>query len=250
MTEPTSSGADADIAAVAGPPAATSPESASVWEDFIDIFYAPSKVFARRSMSGFLIPMLVVTIAVGILYAVNGAVWGPIADAETLRSLAGRADVPPEAIERARRMAPTIGKVGILIGTPIGIFIIGLVLWLVGKLFEAKQTLGQAVMVASYASIPRIVEGLATSVQALLLDPSQFTGRLRVSIGLGRFFDPETTSHALLGLLGSVDVFTIWVTVLLAIGLSVTGKIPRARAAGAGVIVWLVGAGLLAVSIR
>ena len=39
-----------------------------------------------------------------------------------------------------------------------------------------------------------------------------------------------------------VDVFTIWVTVLLAIGLSVTGKIPRQRAAIAAVIMWLVGA--------
>jgi hypothetical protein len=32
------------------------------------------------------------------------------------------------------------------------------------------------------------------------------------------------------------------VTVLLVIGLSVTGKIPRSKAAIAGVIVWIVGA--------
>jgi hypothetical protein len=37
-------------------------------------------------------------------------------------------------------------------------------------------------------------------------------------------------------------VFTIWVTVLLAIGLSVTGKIPRRRAAIAAGLVWLLGA--------
>jgi hypothetical protein len=59
---------------------------------------------------------------------------------------------------------------------------------------------------------------------------------------VGRFFDPETTSPALLALLGRIDVFTIWVTVLLVIGLSVTGKIPRAKAAIAGVIVWFLGA--------
>jgi hypothetical protein len=49
-------------------------------------------------------------------------------------------------------------------------------------------------------------------------------------------------SPALLGFLGRIDVFTIWVTVLLVIGLSVTGKIPRGRAAIAGVVVWLAGA--------
>jgi hypothetical protein len=97
-------------------------------------------------------------------------------------------------------------------------------------------------MVASYAFIPRIVEGVVTSVQGLLLDPAQFNGRWRVSLGVGRFLDPDATSPVLLALLGRVDVFTIWVTVLLAIGLSVTGKIPRGRAAIAGVIMWLLGA--------
>ena len=121
-------------------------------------------------------------------------------------------------------------------------FLTGLALWVVGKFFDAKQTLGQAVMVAAYASVPRIVEGVVTSIQGLLLDPAQFTGRWRVSLGVGRFLDPETASPALLALVGRMDVFTIWVTVLLVIGLSVTGKIPRSRAAIAGVIVWFLGA--------
>jgi len=46
----------------------------------------------------------------------------------------------------------------------------------------------------------------------------------------------------LLGLVGRIDVFTIWVTILLAIGLAVTGKIPRSRAAIAGVLMWVLGA--------
>ena len=49
-------------------------------------------------------------------------------------------------------------------------------------------------------------------------------------------------SPALLGLLGRIDLFTIWVTVLLVIGLAVTGKIPRGRAAIAGVVMWFAGA--------
>jgi hypothetical protein len=242
MTEPTSRGADADISPPSASPTA-SPSTASVWEDFIDIFYAPSTVFARRSTSGFLIPMLVVTIAAGVLYLVNSNVWSQVMDAEMSRALAKRAqNLTPEQIETTRKFGTTMGKIGVFVFTPIAMFLTGLALWLVGKLFEAKETLGQAVMVASYAYVPRIIEGVLTSVQGLLLDPSQFTGRWRVSIGLGRFLDPETTSPALLGLLGRVDVFTIWVTVLLAIGLAVTGKIPRAKAAIAGAIVWFLGA--------
>jgi len=41
---------------------------------------------------------------------------------------------------------------------------------------------------------------------------------------------------------GRLDVFTLWTTVLLAIGLSVTGRIPRRQAAMAAAIVWFVGA--------
>jgi len=240
MTEPTSPGADADLS-TAAPPTAASPTKASVWEDFIDIFYAPSAVFARRS--GFIVPMLVVTLAAGLLYVVNSAVWSQVMDAEMTRALAKRSQsLTPEQIEGARKIGTTFARISIFVFTPVIMFLTGLALWVVGKFFDAKETLRQAVMVAAYANVPRIVEGVATSVQGLLLDTSKFTGRWRVSLGLGRFFDPETTSPALLALLGRVDVFTIWVTVLLVIGLSVTGKIPRAKAAIAGVIVWFLGA--------
>jgi hypothetical protein len=242
MTEPTSTGIDADVSPASASSAGASPDSASVWEDFIDIFYAPSKVFARRSTSSFIIPMLVVVIAVGALFIANSGVLASIVDAGIAQAIAKRPNASAQEIEMMRTWGPRSAKIGVFIGTPISIFITGLALWLVGKLFEAKETLGQAVMVASYASIPRIVEGVATSVQGLLLDTSRFTSPYNVSIGLARFFDPETTSPALLALIGRVDLFKIWMAVLLAIGLSVTGKIPRARAAIAAAIIWLASA--------
>jgi VanZ family protein len=44
-----------------------------------------------------------------------------------------------------------------------------------------------------------------------------------------------------IALLGRIDLFTIWVTVLLAIGLAVVARIPRSRAAIAAVVVWVIG---------
>jgi hypothetical protein len=79
-------------------------------------------------------------------------------------------------------------------------------------------------------------------VQGLFVDPAQLTGRYSVSLGLGRFMDPATTPAVLYYMLGRIDVFTIWLTVLLAIGLAVTGKVDGVRAAIAGVLVWLLGA--------
>jgi ABC-type transport system involved in cytochrome c biogenesis permease component len=46
----------------------------------------------------------------------------------------------------------------------------------------------------------------------------------------------------MIALASRVDLFTIWITVLLAIGLHVVGKIPKQQAGIAAGITWLVGA--------
>jgi hypothetical protein len=224
---------------------------ASRWEDFIDIFYAPSTVFARRANAGFLLPMVVVTVLTGVFYIINSGVWSPIMDAEMTRAMAKQSQqLTAEQLQRVRGVSETMAKIGAFVFVPIGIFLTGLMLWVCGKFVEAKQTVRQATMVAAFAFMPRIIEALVVSVQGLLLDPSSFNGRWRVSLGIGRFFDPDATSPALLALVGRLDVFTIWVTVLLAIGLAVTGGISRSRAAIAAAIVWLLGAAPLLMQAR
>ena len=223
--------------------AAVAPPKASRWEDFIDVFYAPSTVFARRAEASFLLPMVVVTLLTGVLYIMNSGVWSEVMDAEMTRALARQAQqLTAEQLEKVRAFSTTMAKIGSFAFVPIGIFLTGFMLWVCGKFVEAKETLRQATMVAAFAFMPRIIEALVVAVQGLLLDPGSFNGRWRVSLGVGRFLDPDTTSPALLALVGRLDVFTIWVTVLLAIGLAVTGRISRGRAAIAAAIVWLLGA--------
>lgn len=228
------------------PASPISPEtSASKWEDFIDIFYAPASVFARRATSGFGLPMLVASLLIGLIFMANMGVMQPIMDAEFTRGAAAAMKKNPqitaEQMSQFRGVGEKIAVVFAFIGTPIAIFFIGLMVWLVGKLFDAKATLGAALMVASYAYIPKIVAAIAGGVMGLLSDPASLNGMYKVSLGVGRFLDPDTTSPVLLAILGRMDVFTIWVTVLLAIGLSVTGRIPRSRAAVAGVLIWILG---------
>lgn len=226
------------------PQSTTAP--AAWWEDFIDIFYAPSQVFERRARSGFGIPMLVVTILIALIAFANSGVMQPIMDAEFARASAvqmrNNPQLTAEMMEKGRGIGEGIAKYGAVVFVPVGIFLTGLVLWLCGKVFDAKQTLAAAVTVSAFAFVPRVLEGVLTGVQGLILDPSALNGRFKLSLGLGRFLDPDTASPVLLALLGRVDVFTIWVTVLLVIGLSVTGRIPRSRAAIAGVLVWIAGA--------
>jgi hypothetical protein len=221
-------------------------KAASRWEDFIDIFYAPASVYARRAGSGFGIPLLVVTVIIGVIFIANSGVMQPIMDAEFSRGMAAAMKknpaITPEMMQKGRAIGETFAKIGAFVFVPIAIFLTGLVLWLIGKLFDAKESLGAALMVTAYAYVPKILESVLTGVQGLLMDPASLNGRYKVSLGVGRFLDPDTASPMLLALGGRVDLFTIWVTVLLAIGLSVTGRIPRSKAAMAAALVWICGA--------
>ena len=239
---PSESGLGTATADTAPKPAAP----AAWWEDFVDIFYAPSQVFARRTGAGFGLPMLVVTVLLVLLAAANSGIMQPIMDAEFARATAAAMRKDPritaEMMEKGRAFGEGFAKYGAIVFVPVGMFLTGLMLWLIGKLFDAREQLSDAIMVAAYAFMPRVVEAVVAGVQGLLIDPASLNGRFKLSLGLGRFLDPDTASPVLLALLGRVDVFTIWVTVLLAIGLSVTGRIPRSRAAAAAAIVWVCGA--------
>jgi hypothetical protein len=221
-------------------------ERTGVWEDFIDLFYAPSQVFARRANGSAWIPLVVVTLGIGALFYLNSGVLQPMMDAEFDRGMAAamrqNPRLTPEMAEGFRRTGLRIAQIGGFIFLPIAIFMTGTAVWLLGKLFEAKQAYRSAMVVAAYAYVPKILESVLHGLQGLLLDPAQLDGRFRLSLGIGRFLDPNTTPPVLLALLGRVDVFTIWVTVLLAIGLSVTGGISRSRAFLAAPLIWALGA--------
>ena len=139
------------------------------------------------------------------------------------------------------KVAGYMTSVGAFIGIPIAILLLGLGTWLTGKMFGATLSYAAATMIAAYSYMPRIVEALAVAVQGLLLDTSGFTGRYQLSLGVGRFLDAES-SRGLLGLLGRVDVFTLWVTALVAVGIMVVGKLPKEKAIAAGAVIWIYGA--------
>jgi hypothetical protein len=145
-----------------------------------------------------------------------------------------------------RHMQDIMSTIGVFIFLPLAMFLTGLAIWLVGKIFSASETLKTAIIVAIFSTVPRIVQAVVTALEGLVLDTSTMTNLSQVSIGPARFLNPETTPPALLGLLGQLDVFSIWAMVLVAIGVSVTGRISRKEGAVVSVLVWVLGA-LLAV---
>ena len=57
-------------------------EKASLLEDYIDILYAPAKVFARRAQSGFGLHLLIISVVAALLMFANRGVFTQIFDAQ------------------------------------------------------------------------------------------------------------------------------------------------------------------------
>ena len=229
------------------PPAASTSKPASVFEDFVDIFYAPSQVFERRRAGHFGLALLILVVLTAIAFVAVKPAIQPAIDAqvdkamEQLRSRPGITAEQMTSIEaKSRKMSDVTSYVGPPIGVAVTVLLTGLGLWLVGKFFDAKQSYGQAAMVATYANVPRVIGILLGGVLAYFMSADQITSMYSVSLSAARFAGPGT-SPVVVGLLSRIDPFTIWATILLAIGTRVTGGVSKKSAYTIAVILFLLG---------
>src|SRR4030095_10330137 len=107
MTQPTSpsTGAQVDAPTTVEP---KKPEKASLLDDFMDIFYAPSAVFARRANANFWVPLLIVSVLLGVIFFANRDLIDPIMEAEFARAMAKNPQaqqMTPDQVETARQFS-------------------------------------------------------------------------------------------------------------------------------------------------
>jgi ABC-type multidrug transport system fused ATPase/permease subunit len=218
----------------------------SFWEDLVDIFFQPAEVFRRREKASFWPPTLVVAVLLSVFTYVNMNVLQPIMDAEFARQsaimLKKNPQVTQEMLDKGRGFAEIGQRYGSIIVIPIILCCLGLVLWGVGKLFGSRQTVSAAILVAAYSYFPRVLEAALAGAQGLLMDPAKLTSRATVQFNPARFLDPNATSQMTLAILGRVDLFVIWTTVLLSIGVYSTGRVSKTNATLIGVVMWILGA--------
>jgi hypothetical protein len=99
-----------------------------------------------------------------------------------------------------------------------------------------------AIMIATYSEVPRLVQILVNAAQGLFMSPEKLNGINAVSLSPARFMDPDQVSAVTIALASRVDLFTIWITVLLGIGIYVVGKVTKQQAVIIATIVWVIGA--------
>jgi hypothetical protein len=218
---------------------------AAVWEDFIDIFHAPTSVFRRRIIGRFGAALLILVVLLGIIMVTSKPFLDPVYEAEFARG-AERAlvenpelrNVPEEQRAVGQRFAGWFFVGGAVLGMPFIILLTGFGLWLVAMALGAQLSFGQAMMVVTYANVPRLLQQLLSAAQGAIMDPATLNSIHSIGTSPARFLDPDVVSPALIALASRFDLFTLWVTVLVAIGLSVAAGVSRAKGATGAIILW------------
>jgi uncharacterized membrane protein (DUF485 family) len=225
-------------------PAGVAPEKSGLIDDLLDVFIAPTKLFSRDLKGRFFAVMMIVSILIAGLALVNKGVQYNAMESEYLRGTAvAQAENPQltdEMVQQGKTFAILGQTYGLFIIMPIIIFCVGLMTFLASKIVGADVNFGSALTIGAFAYAPRIIEQVLIAIQGVALNGASFTSRFQFSIGAARFLPPDGPM-GLAGFIGRTDLITIWITVLIGIGIAKIGKVDAAKAATAAVIVWALG---------
>ncbi len=216
-------------------------ETASRADDYIDIFFSPAKVFARRTGADWVQPFVVLLVATLAVYFIALP-----ASAAVMRVAAANSPNPEQTAAAMERMGGVMRFVlGIVapIAAAVTVVLLATVLTIVGRLFDIAISFKEGLLAATFARFVTIPQALAITGATILADRN---GSLKVpqsqSFGVVRFLDTHSVTPVLVPLLGRLDLFILWQAVIWAIALSVLGKVPRGRAFVAAAIVWVIAA--------
>jgi hypothetical protein len=223
----------------------------SVFEDVLEVLWAPAKVFDRSRAKGVGMYILVLTVStLVIMFATKGLIQ-PYIDANfylQMQQMAAKGTPMPAEAAAAAQKFSSYGflATGVLM-IPIGAVLTGLLVWIGGKVASASVTYGQAMLIATLTSVPRVLSFIATAVQGAMVDPQSIRSFSDAALGAARFVDPATTSPALTAMLSNLDLFNIWQLVLMAIGISVVGRVERSAGVVGALVAWGLGVALTVV---
>ncbi len=212
-----------------GTPAAAA--KGNVLEELVDMLVAPARAFAALRTRGAWPHVIILSLLTLVVVVALRGLLEPFLEANmalAMRQAAAKGQaVPPEA---ARAMG-SFAWWGFVFSS---VFTVGLAalfggaaLWAAGLLFKVALPFQRAVVIGAVAAVTVPFSMLAMALQGAVLDPAAIRGLTDASLGPARFFDPATTSPALLAMVSRVDLLGLWAVVLQAIGVSVIAGVPR-----------------------
>lgn len=218
----------------------------SVWEDLLEVCFSPRAVFERRRETvAFGLAMVILTVLTAAVYFATRSGFDPVLDLMVKQQMGEILRTNPQMTTEQ-----VSGAAGMMRGTTVASIILfpilmplvaGLLLWGVGKFFESKAQFGAAIMVATYSYVARFLGFVVSSLLAVVLPEDQIRSFFSITLSLARFLDPDTTSVGVLGAAARLDIFLLWQTVIIGIGMAVMGRIGLGRGMAIAFTVWALG---------
>jgi len=229
-------------------PASPAPESGGgFFQNLIDVYFSPREAFTRivRNPS-FLLPLA------GYILLVLGftGIWMQKMDArefmKTQLEESGQWDKIPaeqrEAIlERAPGQMKIFGWIGPVVATPVMLLLTAAVLLFIYRFFYSSE----AVFRQAFSIVTWTFFAVALVTTPLLLLVFQLKGDWNVNpqeaiqANLALLLDKSTAAKPLWALLSSIDLFSLWMVFLLAVGFGVASRKPTGSAIWGVAIPWI-----------
>jgi len=130
-----------------------------------------------------------------------------------------------QAIQMQVKFGPIGGYVFSIIGIPLVALIIGGVILLMTKMAGASLKFKQTFAISAWAMLPGLISSILAIVVMFLKNPDDFNLQNPLAFNLAAFLEPPpNTGKFIYTLAKSFDLFTIWMILLLAVGISVAAR--------------------------
>jgi hypothetical protein len=126
-----------------------------------------------------------------------------------------------QAVRQGARIGAIFAHIGGIVVPPIALLIIaGLGLLIVNLIFGAQTKFKKVFSLICYANLVSLLGSLMAVAVILFGDPDHFNAQNPVPSNVGFFLNPREVSKPLYSLASSADIFTIWLLILIAVGLA------------------------------
>jgi hypothetical protein len=130
-----------------------------------------------------------------------------------------------QAIQMQVKFGPIGGYVFSIIGIPLAAAIVGGVVLLMTKIGGASLKFKQTFAISAWAMLPGLISSILAIVVMFLKNPDDFNLQNPLAFNLAAFLEPPpNTGRFVYTLAKSFDLFTIWMILLLAVGISVASR--------------------------
>jgi hypothetical protein len=212
------------------------------------VFFDPKKAFADiAARPGWIVPVvLLIVFYLAFMYLFTTHVGWEHSMRQAMEASTRVQNMDAQQREAALQMQLKFAPIGAYIVGPIAIVVVALimagVLLMVCKMMGASLTFKQMFGISAYAMLPGIVASILTIIVIFTQNPENFNLQNPIAFNVGHYLEPPpSTAKALYSIATSIDLFSFWTILLLAVGISVAArKFPFSKALVAVVVPWVI----------